>query len=223
MRTCDCFQVNGGRIGFLRKRHVAEGDDPDQPFVRLTTGSRRISSSAMLAATSSTSWSSKQYLISPLMTCCTGVAGARFSATARTAMSRSVNMPTSLSSRCTATLPTSFSRISSAASAIVCSGVTRNTSPVITSPTRFMIQWLRSKKLASSIAAAAVPDNCTSSSVRQCISTARAMLDASSASQRSRNSALAAHASAFLMCSMRIRSASNACFAPPDPCPVGTP
>src|SRR6185437_14155366 len=40
---------------------------PTSRFSRLTTGSRRISSSAMLAATSSTSWSSKQYLMPSLM------------------------------------------------------------------------------------------------------------------------------------------------------------
>src|SRR6185312_1010313 len=84
---------------------------PTRRLLRLTTGNLRISSSAMLDATSSSSWSSKQYFTPSVITSRTRVPGSMPSATARIARSRSVNMPMSLSSLCTATLPTSFSRI----------------------------------------------------------------------------------------------------------------
>src|SRR5439155_8744783 len=90
-------------------------------------------------ATSSTLSSSKQYMTwSVVITSRTGVSGPFPCATARTAMSRSVIIPTRRSFSPTGRLPASISAISRATSRIVCPGVATRTSRVIASHT-FMI------------------------------------------------------------------------------------
>src|SRR5438445_1338673 len=76
--------------------------------------------------------------MSAVITSRTGVSALRPWAIARSTMSRSVIMPTSLSFSLTGRLPTSSCAIAAAASRIVCSGLARYTSRVITSFTVFM-------------------------------------------------------------------------------------
>src|SRR5262245_1803228 len=90
---------------------------PTRRLSRLSTGRRRTLMSAMLWATSSISSSSKQYITpSWLITSRTLVFGLKPLATARTAMSRSVIMPTSRSFSPTGSTPASIAAIILAAS-----------------------------------------------------------------------------------------------------------
>src|SRR5882757_825995 len=94
------------------------------------------------------------------MTWRTGVDGPLFSATARTAMSRSVMMPTSRSFSATGSAPTSMSHIARAASRMVWSGCATNTSRLMASLTRMVGscggkgrggQWRSRRKVARPI------------------------------------------------------------------------
>ncbi len=108
---------------------------PTRRLSRLSTGRRRTWFLPMLTATSSSTSSSKQYRTSRDIASATRLSGPQWRATARTAMSRSVIMPTSRSPSPTGSAPTSCSAIRRAASQMLWSGLTIRTSRVIASRT----------------------------------------------------------------------------------------
>src|SRR5215469_10919426 len=114
---------------------------PTRRLSRLTTGNLRTLMSAMFCATSSSSASSKQYLTSRLMISRMGVFKDIPSATARTAMSRSVIMPMSRPSSPTGRHPQSSSAIRRAAARIDCPGLAILTLLLIASRTRMALSF----------------------------------------------------------------------------------
>src|SRR5258708_11412677 len=119
---------------------------PTSRLSRLTTGRRRTCSSPMFLATWAVSSSSKQYLTSRVMTSLTGVLGPLPSAIARTAMSRSVIMPTRWSSSPTGSRPASIASIIRATSSMVWSGRATQTSRVMASLTRMLSSFLKAER-----------------------------------------------------------------------------
>src|SRR5829696_4400666 len=115
---------------------------PTSRLSRFSTGRRRTCSSPMFWATWALSSSSKQYLTSSLITSLTDVLGPLPSAMARTAMSRSVMVPTSRSSSPTGSRPASIASIMRATSSIVWSGRAMQTSRVMISLTFMVSSWV---------------------------------------------------------------------------------